>query len=170
MKYSEEFNTIVGYARDEALRTGSPDISPDHLVLGILRHAENNACKALEALGVNLAAMKKSIEEPIFNEQGMPYSALDDIRLSQKAAQTIATAVYEARNSGAVETLAAHLLLASLNSDGCAARGYLSSFGITHVGVEDYLKSNEMLGAPSGRKKLRKLTFVIPAGGNKFSS
>ena len=43
MKISDELNLIVRYAREEAMRTGSYGIGTDHLVLGILRHADNNA-------------------------------------------------------------------------------------------------------------------------------
>lgn len=38
---SEEINSIVSYARDEAMRTGSYVIETDHLLLGLLRHADN---------------------------------------------------------------------------------------------------------------------------------
>ncbi len=31
IKISDELNTIIGYAREEALRTGSYGIGPDHL-------------------------------------------------------------------------------------------------------------------------------------------
>ena len=44
IKISDELNDIIRYARDEAMRTGSYGIGPDHLFLGILRHGENAAC------------------------------------------------------------------------------------------------------------------------------
>ena len=47
MRIAEELNDIVKYAREEAMRTGSYGIGVDHLMLGLLRHAENNACRAL---------------------------------------------------------------------------------------------------------------------------
>ena len=47
IKISDELNTIIGYAREEALRTGSYGIGPDHLFLGIIRHADNDACRTL---------------------------------------------------------------------------------------------------------------------------
>ena len=53
IRISEELNTILLYARDEAMRTGSYAIGADHLMLGILRHGENAACLLLQELGVD---------------------------------------------------------------------------------------------------------------------
>ena len=43
---SNELNYIISYSREEAMRTGSYGIAPDHLFLGILRHKENAATDA----------------------------------------------------------------------------------------------------------------------------
>ena len=66
MKISDELNLIVRYAREEAMRTGSYGIGTDHLVLGILRHADNNACRALRGLGADPEEMKQFIDVHIF--------------------------------------------------------------------------------------------------------
>ena len=47
---SDELNAIINYSRDEAMRTGSYGIAPDHLFLGIIRHGENTAADALRGL------------------------------------------------------------------------------------------------------------------------
>ena len=41
IRISEELNSIINYAREEAMRTGSYGIGPDHLFLGIIRHGDN---------------------------------------------------------------------------------------------------------------------------------
>ena len=43
IKFSNEMLSILGYARDEAMRTGSYGVGADHIVLGLLRHRDNNA-------------------------------------------------------------------------------------------------------------------------------
>ena len=50
MKISDEFDAIVGFAREEAMRTGSYSIDADHLFLGILRHGSNRAVEVLRSL------------------------------------------------------------------------------------------------------------------------
>ena len=52
MKISQEFDAIVGFAREEAMRTGSYGIGPDHLFLGIIRQEENAAFRSLQSLGI----------------------------------------------------------------------------------------------------------------------
>ena len=47
IKVSDELNGIINYSRDEAMRTGSYGIGPDHLFLGIIRHEDNNAFRAM---------------------------------------------------------------------------------------------------------------------------
>ena len=51
IKISDELNNIIRYAREEAMRTGSYGIGPDHLFLGMMRQAENEACKVIVNLG-----------------------------------------------------------------------------------------------------------------------
>ena len=44
IKISDELNNIIRYAREEAMRTGSYGIGPDHLFLGMMRQADTNTC------------------------------------------------------------------------------------------------------------------------------
>ena len=47
IQISDALNGIIKYAREEAMRTGSYGIGPDHLFLGIIRHEENTAFQVL---------------------------------------------------------------------------------------------------------------------------
>ena len=72
LQVSEELNAIIKYAREEALRTGSYGIGPDHLFLGIIRQEENAAFKALQDLGVEPAELKTFIDRRIFTNETIP--------------------------------------------------------------------------------------------------
>ena len=52
LQVSDELSKIVSYAREEAMRTGSYGIGPDHLFLGLIRHEENTAFHTVQSLGV----------------------------------------------------------------------------------------------------------------------
>ena len=65
LQVSEELNGIIKYSREEAMRTGSYGIGPDHLLLGIIRHEENAAFKAIQALGVEPSNLKAYIDSRI---------------------------------------------------------------------------------------------------------
>ena len=58
IKISDELNAIINFSREEAMRTGSYGISPDHLFLGILRHGNNVASGILQSLGTDMAEFK----------------------------------------------------------------------------------------------------------------
>jgi len=72
IRISEELNTILLYARDEAMRTGSYAIGADHLMLGILRHADNAACLLLKEMEVDLTAFKRYIDSCLFRDHSVP--------------------------------------------------------------------------------------------------
>ena len=58
---SDELNSIINFSREEAMRTGSYGIAPDHLFLGILRHRENTAVDALRGAMIDIEEMKQFI-------------------------------------------------------------------------------------------------------------
>ena len=73
IKFSAELQTILCYARDEAMRTGSYGLGADHIALGLLRHRDNDACRVLTACGVDLEALKQAIDERIFADRAVPW-------------------------------------------------------------------------------------------------
>ena len=131
MKISQEFDTIVGFAREEAMRTGSYTIEADHLFLGILRHGGNPAVEALRALGVDTAACKAEIDALVFHDQGIPYTAEDGIRLGREGSNTVSLAIAEAMAEGADEAGAVHLLKAICKQEKCYGGEYLRKRGIS---------------------------------------
>ena len=48
LQVSDDLNLVIKYAREEAMRTGSYGIGPDHLFLGLIRHEDNSAFKILQ--------------------------------------------------------------------------------------------------------------------------
>ncbi len=131
MKISQEFDAIVGFAREEAMRTGSFSIEADHLFLGILRHAANPAVEALHSLGVDTAGCKAEIDALVFHEQGIPYGAEDGIRLGREGSNTVSLAIAEAMADGAGEAGAIHLLKAICKQENCHSSAYLRRRGIS---------------------------------------
>ena len=88
IKISDELNAIINFAREEAMRTGSYGISPDHLFLGILRHGNNAAYEILRSLDTDTDEFKQYIDRHIFTNEQIPFSEIDHITFS-RAAQNI---------------------------------------------------------------------------------
>ncbi len=131
LKISPELHEIVGYARDEAMRTGSYSISTDHLFLGILRHADNGACRCLSSLGVNLEEFKAYLDRCTIQGELISYSEIDKIVFSRLCQNALNLTILEATRTRSDTADSRHLLLALLRSTGGVARTYLSDLGIS---------------------------------------
>ncbi|MCR4859898.1 MAG: hypothetical protein K5910_04460 [Bacteroidales bacterium] len=116
IKFSQELLTILGYARDEAMRTGSYGIGADHIVLGLLRHRDNNACRALAVSGIDVSALKQEIDAQVFAEQAIPWHDQARIRPTRAAGALLSVAAYEMLRHGQHEILSTHFLLALVRS------------------------------------------------------
>lgn len=142
MQISEELNTIVTFAREEAMRTGSYAITPDHLFLGMLRHSSNRACEVLEALDADLHSLKMAVESRLFQPQSVPYCDEASVKLDRKAQNVLGLSVYEALRCGSENAGSIHLLLALLKSTESICKDCLRSIDIDEGTISAYLKDD----------------------------
>ncbi len=150
---SDEFRTIISYARDEAMRTGHYGIGADHLMLAILRQSGNSACKLLGAQGLDLADFKRSIDRVIFRDKAIPYFDSDRVRPTRSAAGVISLAAYESLRSGQDAIYATHLLLAVTRAEDSASRAYLTERGLGYNALRQRLTECGLLsGRPPGEQ------------------
>ncbi|MBO5563125.1 MAG: hypothetical protein J5939_05365, partial [Bacteroidales bacterium] len=112
LQISDDLNGIIKYAREEAMRTGSYGIGPDHLFLGVIRHEDNSAFKVLQGLGVEPAELKSFIDGRIFTNEAIPYAEIDHINFSRQAQNVLSITVMEATRMKSPEAAPHHLLLA----------------------------------------------------------
>lgn len=145
MKISEELSKIIEFSRDEALRTGSYGIGPDHLFLGIIRHGENMAFQAIRDLGADTDALKKFIDERVNTNEQIPYSEIDKITYSRGAQSVLTLTIMEAQRAKAEEASSQHLLLALCRSTGSYGQAYLRSIGIDYGRLLAYMEKNGYL-------------------------
>ena len=145
IKISDELNSIIRYAREEAMRTGSYGIGPDHLFLGMMRHADNDACKVLAGLGVDMDAFKRFIDSHIFTNESIPYSESDKISFSRYAQNVLSITVMEASKMNAPEALSLHLLLALCRTTENYGQAYLRQHGVDYGRLLAYMRDEGLL-------------------------
>ena len=145
IRVSGHLNEIVTYAREEALRTGSYGIGPDHLFLGIIRHAENDASTALSALEVDLQQFKSFIDSRIFTNEKIPYSQLEQITFSRAAQNVLSLTVLEAGRLRSAEAGAMHLLLALCRTSGSYGQAFLRNVGVDYSRILSWMNENGMI-------------------------
>ena len=148
IQISDQLNGIIKYAREEAMRTGSYGIGPDHLFLGIIRHEENSAFETLRGLGVEPAELKAFIDGRIFTNETIPYSEIDHINFSRQAQNVLSITVMEATRLKSPEAAPHHLLLALCRTTDSYGQAYLRARGVDYGKMLSYMESEGMLRVP----------------------
>ena len=142
---SDELNSIINFSREEAMRTGSYGIAPDHLYLGILRHRENTAVDTLRGLGTDIDEMKEFIDSRIFTNEHIPYSDIDKVSFSRGAQNILSITILEATKVHCRNASSQHLLLALCRQGDSYGSTYLRDLGTDYGSVYRYLDNNDLL-------------------------
>ena len=145
IQISDALNGIIKYAREEAMRTGSYGIGPDHLFLGIIRHEENTAFQVLQGLGVEPAELKGFIDSRIFTNETIPYSEIDHINFSRQAQNVLSITVMEATRLKSQEAAPHHLLLALCRTTDSYGQAFLRSRGVDYGRMLSFMESEGLL-------------------------
>ncbi|MBR0052948.1 MAG: ATP-dependent Clp protease ATP-binding subunit [Bacteroidales bacterium] len=145
IQISDQLNGIIKYAREEAMRTGSYGIGPDHLFLGIIRHEDNTAFQVLQGLGVEPAELKAFIDGRIFTNETIPYSEIDHINFSRQAQNVLSITVMEATRLKSQEAAPHHLLLALCRTTDSYGQAYLRARGVDYGRMLSFMESEGLL-------------------------
>lgn len=146
IRISDELNDIIRYARDEAMRTGSYGIGPDHLFLGVLRHGDNAAFRTVAGLGIDADNFKRFIDSHIFTNEPIPYAESDKISFTRYAQNVLSITVLEASKQGVTEANSLHLLLALCRTTENYGQAYLRQHGVDYGRLLSYMRDEGMLG------------------------
>ena len=156
LQVSDHLNMVIKYAREEAMRTGSYGIGPDHLFLGLIRHEDNSAFRILQNLGVEPAELKAFIDQRIFTNETIPYDQIDHINFSRQAQNVLSITVMEATRLKSPRADTHHLLLALCRTTESYGQAYLRARGIDYGRLlavmedEGLLKPMDQQGGGSG--------------------
>lgn len=142
---SDELSSIINYSREEAMRTGSYGIAPDHLFLGIIRHRENTAADVLRGVGVDMEEMKQFIDDRIFTNEHIPYSDIDKISFSRGTQNVLSFTILEATKLRSAQASSQHLLLALCKVGSSYGSTYLHDLGIDYGHIYKYMDRSSLL-------------------------
>ena len=145
LQVSEDLNLVIKYAREEAMRTGSYGIGPDHLFLGIIRQEENAAFRSLQSLGVEPADLKLFIDQRIATGETLPYEQLDHIAFSRQSQNVLSITVMEASRLKSPLAQPQHLLLALCRTTESYGQDYLRSHGIDYGRLLAFMEDEGLL-------------------------
>ena len=151
IKLSPKLSSILQYAREEAMRTGSYAIGADHLLLGILRDGDNDAVRTLEQMGVMCGELKAHIDSLIMRSRSVPWGDYDRMGVSREAGAAINMATLEALKAGVDEVSASHLLMAIVRAESGAGRDLLARRGVTAGALSSQMEKSGVLGSGARR-------------------
>ncbi len=116
-KFSQRVKDVLSYSREEAIRLGNRNISSEHIFLGILRDGEGVAIDILVSMGLDLAAIRKKIENHLKTNTELSPAESENIPLLKTAERVLKLVYLEARSlqSDTIDT--GHLVLAILKDE-----------------------------------------------------
>ncbi|MDR0599306.1 MAG: ATP-dependent Clp protease ATP-binding subunit [Treponema sp.] len=117
-------------AQNEARRSGSGELLPEHVVISLLKEGSGTACKALLFLGIDLREFRDALEYelPRLRVGGRGTAALlpGDVPPAKRTQQLLENAAEEARVLGRDYIGTEHLLFAALRERDMPVRNYLT--------------------------------------------
>ena len=148
-----DLSSIITYSIEEAMRTGSYTVAPDHLFLGIIRHKENNAADPLRTLGINLSEMKQFIDKKLFSNEHVPYDDVEKVTFSRNAQNILSFTIIEASREGCLKVAPHHLLLALCRAAQSYGSTFLQDLGIGYYNIRKQLEKHPYLKNDSSEKE-----------------
>lgn len=114
-RFSNDFSIVLSFGKEEAERLASTAVSPEHILLGILRIKEGPIKEVFTELNANIDFMKDEIETSILqnNKDKLLYDT--DLTLDDKSRNLLRLAILEAKLQHTNNVEAQHLLLAILH-------------------------------------------------------
>ena len=114
-QFSQKVSQILAFSREEAIRLSSKNVSPEHLLLGLLRDKTGPVHELFILLDINCQTVKAELEKKVrCDDITIPFN-LHNLTLDESASNILKLAVLEARIQATNTVDEQHLLLAILH-------------------------------------------------------
>ena len=137
--FSERVQEVIRLSREEALRLGHDYIGTEHLLLGIIREGQGVAVKILKNLDVDLAKLKKAIENSVRTSGGT--LTIGNIPLTKQAEKVLKITQIESKIYKSDFIGTEHILLSLLRDEDNIATQILQQFNISYENVRSELNN-----------------------------
>lgn len=132
-QFSPKVSEILSFSREEAERLTSRSVTPEHIMLALLREKTGPVWELFNQWKVDIDSLKKEIEKKIREQTTDTAVPVPDMLLNEQANNILKLAVLEARLQHAQTVDTPHLLLAILHdSSDNGAKKVLEDSGINY--------------------------------------
>ncbi|MCU0304853.1 MAG: ATP-dependent Clp protease ATP-binding subunit [Thermoanaerobaculales bacterium] len=134
-RFNENARRALFFARYEASRAASRQLAPEHLLLGLLREADDSLVELCEAVPVDIRKLRDELlGDGVAIEPG---GVSPELPLSEDVKRVLAFAVHEAESMGHGRVGTEHLLLGLLRVEGSRAVEVLGEHGFELFALRD---------------------------------
>ena len=145
-RYTERSRRVIFFARYEALQYGSPVISPEHVLLGLLREDKTLSSRYFPYTPtISPEKIRRDIEERIVVRDRMPQSS--ELHLSTDTKRVLVIANEESRILKQRTVSPEHILLGIIRHSTSVAAEILAGYGLRPQDIRDQLMNRGMTGA-----------------------
>ncbi len=128
-RYTERSRRVIFFARYEALQYGSPVISPEHILLGLVREDKTISARFFPARNtLTVDSVRREVEERIVLRDRIPQSS--ELHLSHETKRVLFYANEESRHMKDRHVGPGHLLLGLLRQENSIAAEILQHYGL----------------------------------------
>src|SRR5215204_3774664 len=137
-RYTERSRRVIFFARYEALQYGSPMISPEHILLGLMREDKTISSRFLPFRNtISVDAVRREVEERIVLRDRIPQSA--ELHLAPETKKILFYANEESRQLKNRHIGPEHLLLGIVREERSIAAEILVQFGLRVQDIREEL-------------------------------
>lgn len=150
-KFSPKVKEVISYSREEALRLGHDHIGTEHLLLGLIRDGDGLAIKVLLSLDVDVAILRKTVEDAIRDKTSRQPFNSGSLPLTKQAEKVLKITVLEAKVLKSETIGTEHLMLSILKNKDNIATQILGQFDVDYDVFRqelDYVKQDMTENTP----------------------
>jgi ATP-dependent Clp protease ATP-binding subunit ClpC len=136
LNFSPRIRDVLSFSKEEAERLGNRYISPEHLMLGLLREGEGTAIEMLGKLNVDLFQMRMRLENKLREEDSV---RIENIPLLKSSERVLKLVQLEAKSFKSQLVNTGHLLLALLREKSTYLWEVMNEENIEYEKVRDMM-------------------------------
>ncbi len=151
-RYTEKARRVIFFARYEALQYGSQVISPEHILLGLMREDKTISARFFPFRhNLTVDIIRREVEENIVLRERIPQSA--ELHLAPETKKILALTKEEAERLNNRHIGVEHLLLGILREEDSIAAEILFNHGVRLHAIREKIAHQSGLPSPRDRKR-----------------
>ena len=135
-KFSPRVKDMISYSRDEAVRLLNEFVTPEHLLLGLIKLNEGTAISILKEFQIDLNQIKTDLEK-VLKKSAVNNLLNTNLPLLKQTENIIKQSYLEAKKYKSAIIGTEHMLLTILKHENAAACQVLNKYGIMYENSKD---------------------------------